>query len=448
VREDFPGYVRPRPEELEEWVRTGLIVLDANVLLDFYRISPTARDQLMGVLEALGDRLWVPHQALLEFHRNRVDVIREQQVAIDKLRAAVDKARSAYLDAITTHAASRPTLQDVGGQMRELATERLSTLGDELVDLERGHWEALGPGNLLDEDPIYDRLEGLMQGRYGEAYDQDRLEAIYVEGKQRYADKVPPGYMDGRDKPEPDRYGDLILWLQTIDEAKTRQLPVIFLSRDDKEDWLKEASGQKIGPRPELVAEMRRQAGVPFYRYSARTFAERAEEWLGTEISDATLSELKDIALEPNWWQTKLLSDVDDAVLDVLAMYLAPPDALERVARGEEVVAWSTRSVIGPGRILVQLRLWLQRIESRRIFCRVTGPGYDDLQPASLNMRATGDVLGTAFPDDFVVPRFVGVYGVEWLAEEGNNQLKTVAGDHFTWDASAASGLSEAGMWP
>ena len=67
-------WAKQEPEP-EPFIRDGVIVLDANVLLHLYRVTPTAREQIFATLSELQSKLWIPHQAALEFHRNRTDVV-------------------------------------------------------------------------------------------------------------------------------------------------------------------------------------------------------------------------------------------------------------------------------------------------------------------------------------------------------------------------------------
>ncbi|MFD4759474.1 PIN-like domain-containing protein [Streptomyces sp. NPDC058439] len=48
-----------------------MVVLDTNVLLNLYRSNARTRQDTLAVLTRLRDRLWVPHQVLTEFWRNR-----------------------------------------------------------------------------------------------------------------------------------------------------------------------------------------------------------------------------------------------------------------------------------------------------------------------------------------------------------------------------------------
>ncbi|MEU7901742.1 PIN-like domain-containing protein [Actinoplanes sp. NPDC049118] len=79
--EPFEHFVPPDGETIRRGIVDGLVVLDSNVLLSAYRFAPKAREELLAVLELLGDRLWVPHQVGLEFYRNRLNVIADYDAA-------------------------------------------------------------------------------------------------------------------------------------------------------------------------------------------------------------------------------------------------------------------------------------------------------------------------------------------------------------------------------
>jgi predicted transcriptional regulator len=75
-----------------------------------------------------------------------------------------------------------------------------------------------------------------------------------------------------------------------LDHAADEKKPIIFITDDRKFDWWLEHSGRTIGPRPELVHEMKARAGVPFHMYSSNRFIEYAQELLeltGREAAEA-----------------------------------------------------------------------------------------------------------------------------------------------------------------
>lgn len=59
--DDFGAFRTPAGEDFTAVLTSGLVVPDANVLLNLYRYTEQARKDLLRALGALGDRLWVPH---------------------------------------------------------------------------------------------------------------------------------------------------------------------------------------------------------------------------------------------------------------------------------------------------------------------------------------------------------------------------------------------------
>ena len=74
----FREYYRPSDEEFSRLWQEATFVFDTNVLLHLYRYTPSTRNDLLKVIEALQQRIWIPHQVGLEFSRNRVSVITKQ----------------------------------------------------------------------------------------------------------------------------------------------------------------------------------------------------------------------------------------------------------------------------------------------------------------------------------------------------------------------------------
>ncbi len=79
LREAFPGHFRPTTEEFDRLWEEGMFVVDTNVLLNLYRYSRFTRDELLQVLRALEDKLFLPHQVGREFLDRRLTTIRNQR---------------------------------------------------------------------------------------------------------------------------------------------------------------------------------------------------------------------------------------------------------------------------------------------------------------------------------------------------------------------------------
>jgi PIN domain-containing protein len=300
MRDAFRGYYAPTETELDELWKHGTIVFDTSALLNLYRYPLAAREGMLAVLRTVRDRLWIPYQVALEYHRRRVGVIENQLGVFEKVRHVLGFSRlKAQLDALQLRRFH--SLISVDGVLAEIQPP-LERFESQLAELENEHVKPTGP------DVLRDSLQELFGAKIGSAPTPTELEAIYREGATRYERLVPPGYADAKDKSKQQgfthggaiylpMYGDLVGWLQIIGYAAAQKLRSLMLvSDDEKSDWrqiLEYRGRRELLPRPELIEEIRRDAGVEIFTiYSSDTFLHFAKERLGITIADATISQV------------------------------------------------------------------------------------------------------------------------------------------------------------
>lgn len=146
----------------------------------------------------------------------------------------------------------------------------------------------------LKEDPVYNTLSEIFKDKISESYTVDREKEICKEGEERYKLEIPPGYKDAKTKSGDRMYGDLILWKQVIDKAKQEKKPILLITNDDKADWWwKLKDGKTIGPRYELVKEIRNEAGVEFHMYSSENFLSHGQEFWNEPVDQIAVGEIQ-----------------------------------------------------------------------------------------------------------------------------------------------------------
>ena len=91
MKKYFSAYYPISEEEIKAIWKNCIFVLDSNILLDLYRYTEDTRDELIEILEDLGDRLWIPNHVGYEFMRNRIDVIQEQTGMYLKTKKYIEK---------------------------------------------------------------------------------------------------------------------------------------------------------------------------------------------------------------------------------------------------------------------------------------------------------------------------------------------------------------------
>lgn len=291
MRDQFPGFYRPGEEDVDELWQKALIVPDANVLLTIYRLAEGTRGKLLAIFESLGERLFLPHQVALEFQRNRLDVIRDQEQAYDRIEAQV----RAFAAKVGGSMGRHPKL-DKDEIEREIS-EALKPVEEHLDRIRAEHPDPLTDGDMLGTDSVRDEIDRVFADKLGSARDVKELTRL---GRERFAKRLPPGYEDGG-KDEPERYGDLALWLEMLDRAKGESRGVIFVTEERKADWWWKRGNEMLAPRPELIEEMRREAEQRFWIYSLNRFMDLASEKLDIAISD---DERDDVARAGNLVET------------------------------------------------------------------------------------------------------------------------------------------------
>lgn len=301
MRTLFPGYYRPTADQLKALLGTATIVLDANVLLNLYRYPKTAREELVTVLEKVQDRLWVPFQVALEYQRNRTAVVGEQKQKFAEVRSLVDGALKALERELEGKLKRRHSLIDASELLAGLK-QHADQFYEQLEELETSQFD------VNDDDEIRGMIEALLEGRVGEQPTQEDVVAAQKEGDERIKFQCPPGYADSR-KSEAygyngvryhAKYGDILLWLQMMAYAKVRGGDFVFITDDEKADWwwVVESGGKKrLGPRPELVAEVSAATGGgAFYMYTSANFLKHAQEAFAVEVDETTISQIHEIS--------------------------------------------------------------------------------------------------------------------------------------------------------
>ena len=321
IFDGFEAYLTPTDDDYREVLQAGLIVLDANVLLNLYRYSPKAREALFAVLEGLGDQLWVPHQAVAEFWRNRESTLRDPH-----------GAESAEQDLERHFAAARRTLRawsnrvEIGEERRDevlggldRALESAQAFVSDLQDEEASRAAAN-----VHNDEVVGRLRDLLDGRVGLPLDSDALKEARKEAQRRIDEEQPPGYKDAS-KSGDREYGDYMVWEQTLREAESRQVDGCIVTADLKEDWWRKEQGFARGPRPELVSEyMGRAGGSRLFMMSPSQLMDTAARLLDIEVSEAAVDQAESVEDESEAAQSTSGWTVD-AIAELL-------DALEREA--------------------------------------------------------------------------------------------------------------------
>lgn len=333
MRSRFPEWYLPDEADLQNLVRNATIVIDANVLLDLYRVGTKQRDNILRLLETpvVRERLWIPFQAAFEFHNNRLKVSRAQQKQYDDVLAAVGVLRTS-LDKTISEIRDKSVRESLKSLADKHLSETVTHLKEEIIAV-RGE-NIIEHGEVRSNDPIIAALSKVLTepGQIGEEAGTDTHTSRIAEAKERYTAKIPPGYKD-------DGPGDYLIWCEILDRAERLDGDILFVSSDVKEDWQRLDGHERVGPRVELLQEFARRAkrdGQLFHHLSLESFLYHSREVLSAQIDDETLESLSALD-EDRARRTTIISRLRHPsrahALNLLAAQLPGGSARRRVRR-------------------------------------------------------------------------------------------------------------------
>ncbi|MGJ4929736.1 PIN-like domain-containing protein [Bradyrhizobium sp. HKCCYLS2038] len=283
MRERFPGYYTPSPDEFSKLWQECLFLPDANILLHLFRYGANTTAQVLDVFERLKPRVWVPYRVAYEFHRRWRDVDQANRDSYDKLSKEIEalgRKLSGLFDEYTRH-------QTIDAQKEKDEVDKFVKGFVDRIEASR----AKHP-KLEDAYAVLNKLSDLVGDSVGVGPSDEQFAKLVEEGRRRFEKSIPPGLRDNK-KEGGDAYGDYFIWKEALDRAKNQQKPIIIITDDVKDDWWLEFRGQKFGPRPELVAEMLAYAGQRFYLYTLSQFLDYATTFLRQKIDPAAIKEIK-----------------------------------------------------------------------------------------------------------------------------------------------------------
>lgn len=293
MKKHFKEQYQLSQEEIDAIWSDCYIVLDANILLNFYRCSKDTSDDMFKILHAVEDKLWLPYQSVWEYHNNRRDVYfsnwNAAKTLMQKVKSLID---SFYKDEKIYGLLSRnpfvvkKEVEDAFSAAQEILNKVFEKYDQNIEDY-------------TFNDHILDELTNLLEDRVGDDFSEDELKNCFKRGEARYKDSVPPGYKDDtkekRAKGLRHVFGDFINWIQVMDKAKNDNKNIIFVSGDQKEDWWEEWHGKKVRPRTELIKEFRTETGMDILFYNQPSFMKYAKDNIVHDTKDASINEVQEV---------------------------------------------------------------------------------------------------------------------------------------------------------
>lgn len=280
MKNKFIGYYSSDGDYENEVWDDSILIVDTNVLLDIYRVSPETSNDLKNVLKSYAERdcLWIPYQVAKEYHEELYHVVYEQMKKFDSTYKCLNDFKEKI-----NQKRNHPFLdKEQFQQISEMADKIRQTFDDRKKELKK----------YVKGESLKTEIADIFEGRVGDEPTNDELEKIRKDGEKRYKDKIPPGFEDGCKECDK-RYGDLIIWKQIISYAKDNHRHVIFVSSDTKDDWYLKEGSQLIMPHPCLFQEFMKETGRYILIYSLELFLKIVKDKGVVNVNDESIVEVQ-----------------------------------------------------------------------------------------------------------------------------------------------------------
>jgi len=262
-------------------------VIDTNALLVPFGVSTRSLDEIKTIYDRLvrAARIFIPKQCAREFLKNRPIKVREIHEQINTALSTLPAVREIPQWSLE----SLPEYTACIGQTKILK-EQIKAYKKSLEDLRAAvhKWNFNDPistlySNVFAEDNFCDHSKT----------SKELLEDCAL----RFAHSLPPGYKDKGKKDS--GVGDVAIWQTILDLGRRTKKDLVFVTNDEKADWVVRAADQAICARYELVEEYFREAGAEFFIISFSKFldvegaseptvSQAAESALKSSLSSAT----------------------------------------------------------------------------------------------------------------------------------------------------------------
>lgn len=304
MKATFPGFYSITDSSLKDiWLSDStLFVFDTNCLLNLYRCEDHTREDIIDVMKEIKPRIWIPFQVGYEYQRNRRKVIEESVASLNKIQCEL---QNIYTQNILSSGSVKPHLYNSLNEEISQLQETLKTHVEKYVN-DKIAPRIASKKSIAEHDTIRDSIDSIILDNIGPIPSQDKINKIDDEGINRYKNKQPPGFKDDAKKSTSfysnivlqDKYGDLYLWKQIIEKAKSDNIKnVIFICDDNKSDWWFSYGGKTHGVLEALKTEICQEASLENFKLiNQLTFLHEAKSYLvNINISDSSLKEVEEL---------------------------------------------------------------------------------------------------------------------------------------------------------
>jgi hypothetical protein len=230
--------------------KDAVFALDTNALLAPFGVGRTGQEEITTLYKGLNEhnRLFAPERAIREFLRHRSRAIAELLVSLKKEVSSLEKAVTPPACAMLEYSKEYSDLLAAGTKLKDARKAYLQSLQSLTQTLKDWRWG----------DPISVLYSQIFEEN-SVAKCRTKSEEIAIDLAHRVLHRIPPGYKDAGK--EDGGVGDVLIWHSLLHLAQDTKTAVVFVTGEEKADWMTRSGGDAPYPRFELVAEFFEKTG-------------------------------------------------------------------------------------------------------------------------------------------------------------------------------------------
>lgn len=229
---------------VEEIKNEALIIPDTNILLIPYDIQPKSLDDIKNTYQLIinQNRLFIPAHVAREFVKNRGEKIKNLFNSLtQKQSISLNKTNYRLLESFDGYDELLKVEEEINSKLNEYR-KKLKTV---LEHIRSWRWN----------DPVSNLYRELFKSEIIVEAEISK-ENLEKDLEKRVTNKISPGFKDS--SKDDKGIGDVIIWNTILELGQKYKKPIIFVTGEQKTDWLLRSSNEALYPNFDLIEEYAR----------------------------------------------------------------------------------------------------------------------------------------------------------------------------------------------
>ncbi|WGD34129.1 PIN domain-containing protein [Olleya sp. YS] len=243
---DAKSILNRKEKKIDEIFKDAIFVLDTNSLLAPFNTGKENIEEIRKVYKKLIEekRLYIPEHVLREFARNRSSKISNLYTNIDNMLSTIPSIKPFEYPILGELDAYKELKEN-----RDLIIDNIKKYKDSLTSIKSGitNWNWSDPVTSMYKNTFTEDI--IFTTKLSE-------EDLIKEYEERLNNDIPPGNKDK--SKENNAIGDFVIWKSILELGEEKKSDIIFISNDEKNDWLLKGNKKSISTKFELVDEFYR----------------------------------------------------------------------------------------------------------------------------------------------------------------------------------------------